>query len=265
MSHVIATEASGRRLSQLSGPILGPLDCDVRQTRCVKGVFKSQCVHPKVGGSDRDPGVSQGASVRTLFFGLCPGQCPLWPAACGHPSAPREPRVTRGPRCWAAIPALPPSPQLRPARPPRCKSEWRRPSFLKLTHFLIPVHIFFPLRFAQHFSFQTLGPQFTPLASAELQGGHRCMRRLRPRSRLGGSSQAGAGVPGQRAPAAGGVGPWRAQREARGTHGACRAPWLRWGYSEGTRRGPRRAPDPEFGLSATHACSVWWVYTFTLQ
>lgn len=156
-------------------------------------------------------------------------------------------------------------PQLRPARPPRCKSEWRRPSFLKLTHFLIPVHIFFPLRFAQHFSFQTLGPQFTPLASAELPGGHRCMRRLRPRSRLGGSSQAGAGVPGQRASAAGGVGPWRAQREARGTHGACRAPWLRWGYSEGTRRGTRRAPDPEFGLSATHACSVWWVYTFTLQ
>lgn len=108
MSHVIATEASGRRLSQLSGPILGPLDCDVRQTRCVKGVFKSQCVHPKVGGSDRDPGVSRRASVRTLFFGLCPGQCPLWPAACGHPSAPREPRVARGPRCWVATPAVPP-------------------------------------------------------------------------------------------------------------------------------------------------------------
>lgn len=124
---------------------------------------------------------------------------------------------------------------------------------------------FLPLRFAQHFSFQTLGPRFTPLSSAELPGGHRCMRRLRPRSRLGGSSQAGAGVPGQRASAAGGVGTWRAQREARGTHGACRAPWLRWGYSEGTRRGTRRAPDPEFGLSATHACSVWWVYTFTLQ
>lgn len=216
---------------------------------------------PEGGWIRPRPRRESGVSVRTLFFGLCPGQCPLWPAACGHTPAPREPRVTRGPRCWAATPALPPPPQLRPARPPRCKSEWRRPSFLKLTHFLIPVHIFFPLRFAQHFSFQTLGPRFTPLASAELPGGHRCMRRLRPRSRLGGSSQAGAGEPGQRAPAAGGVGPWR----ARGTHGACRAPWLRWGYSEGTRRGPRRAPDPEFGLSATHACSVWWVYTFTLQ
>lgn len=188
-------------------------------------------------------------TVSTLACGLCP---PVSPA--GTPRHPGASLLGGDPR------SAPPTPASARSSP-QMQIRVAQTFVSEADSFSDSSHIFFPLRFAQHFSFQTLGPQFTPLSSAELQGGHRCMRRLRPRSRLGGSSQAGAGVPGQRAPAAGGVGPWR----ARGTHGACRAPWLRWGYSEGTRRGTRRAPDPEFGLSATHACSVWWVYTFTLQ
>lgn len=98
-------------------------------------------------------------TVSTLACSLCP---PVSPAG-----TPRHP----GASLLGGDPRSAPFPPASARSSPQMQIRVAQTFVSEADSFSDSSHIFFPLRFAQHFSFQTLGPRFTPLASAELPGG----------------------------------------------------------------------------------------------